>query len=515
MSKNTAVLNEPARDLSTDELRGGCHGTVPLPGCIADWMRSLVEDDRLHQWVAQYGSPLNFVNTTPFLRNAESLSAVARERGIQFRPFFARKANKCLAFVDSAVDAQLGLDCASSQELRQSLSRGARPQDIICTAAVKDRHLLQLCVSTGVTIAVDNFQELSAVDSLLQEENATAQLALRMSGFIHQGEKLHSRFGFDVDQTPNLLRFLKDHPSSRRSVAGLHFHLDGYCGSQRVSAIRQLVPLVDSLRSAGEPVSFLDIGGGLPVCYLSHESDWSQFWREHERALTGKRAEVTYRNDPLGRIVHDGRVLGEPRAYPFYQQPTRDAWLAAILDTEIDGRCIARQLTSRGLELRCQPGRSLLDGAGLTIARVEGVKPLSGGDAAVLLAMNGTQCRTSSADFFVDPLLIRHQGSGIRYAHPPAHRGYLFGAYCTESDLIVKRRLVFPKGIGVGDLIALPNTAGYFMHFLESRSHQFPLAKNVVYDPQSSKPLRLDEIDKRTSPAASRSPGTYSGRPHA
>ncbi|QDS99460.1 type III PLP-dependent enzyme domain-containing protein [Adhaeretor mobilis] len=502
MKAQIAVSNENAPGLNTDKLREGCRGVVPLPGRLADWMPPLLCKERLHQWVDHYGSPLNIVNPEPFLTHAAALSQVASERGLSFRPFFARKANKCLAFVDAAADARLGIDCASSQEIQQSLARGVSPDDIICTAAVKDANLLKLCIAAGVTIAIDNFQELTAVDSLLWEENASVELALRMSGFIHRGDKLHSRFGFDIDQFDELLSFLREHPSSWRSIAGLHFHLDGYCASQRVSAIQQLLPLVDVLRRAGESVSFLDIGGGLPVCYLANEADWVSFWLEHERALTGKRGEITFRNDPLGRFVHGEEVMGEPRVYPFYQQLTREDWFAAILDTEIDGTCIARQVSSRGLKMQCQPGRSLLDDAGLTVARVEGVKPLGGDDIAVQLAMNGTQCRTSSVDFCIDPLLVERRDTDLPFSPPGEETGYLFGAYCTESDLIIKRRLEFPKGIGVGDLIVLPNTAGYFMHFLESRSHQFSLAKNLVYDPASPEVPHLDEIDESGSESA-------------
>ena len=57
--------------------------------------------------------------------------------------------------------------------------------------------------------------------------------------------------------------------------------------------------------------------------------------------------------------------------------------------------------------------------------------------------------------------------------------GFLVGAYCIEAELILRRRLAFPQGVGVGDIVALPNTAGYLMHILESASHQIPLASNV------------------------------------
>jgi len=497
-----AVLDNNTSELGTAELRESCRGVLPLPGRIADWMPTVLQDERLHRWVDEYGSPLNVVNPEPFLSHAKMLLRVTNERGVTSRPYFARKANKCLAFVDAAVNAHLGLDCASSQEIEQSLARGANPDKIICTAAVKDANLLKLCVSTGVTIALDNFQELTAVDSLLREHQTSAKLAIRVSGFSHRGKKLPSRFGFDIDSLDELLRYLRDQTSRGRSIAGLHFHLDGYCAAERVSAIRQLLPLVDTLRRAGETVSFLDIGGGLPVSYLANKADWTNFWHEHERALTGKRGEVTYRNDPLGRFVYEDQVLGEPRVYPFYQQPTREDWFATILDTKIDGIGIARQMSSRGIELRCQPGRSLLDDVGFTVARIEGVKPLPGDDIAVQLAMNGTQCRTSSVDFCIDPLLIKRGVDGLISPLTGRKTGYLFGGYCTESDLIIKRRLAFPRGIGIGDLIVLPNTAGYFMHFLESRSHQFPLARNLIFSPKFPEIIRLDAIDKWKSEVA-------------
>ncbi|MEL6896165.1 MAG: Y4yA family PLP-dependent enzyme, partial [Planctomycetota bacterium] len=70
------------------------------------------------------------------------------------------------------------------------------------------------------------------------------------------------------------------------------------------------------------------------------------------------------------------------------------------------------------------------------------------------------------------------------------------GAYCTESEFISQRRFAFPHGIQRGDLVVFPNTAGYLMHFMESRSHQFELAKNLVFD----SPTRLDQIDADPQP---------------
>ena len=72
---------------------------------------------------------------------------------------------------------------------------------------------------------------------------------------------------------------------------------------------------------------------------------------------------------------------------------------------------------------------------------------------------------------------------------------YLVGAYCIENEVFIHRRLQFPDGVAPGDIVAIPNTAGYFMHILESASHQIPLAKNVIWGGNGERGPVLDDID--------------------
>lgn len=99
--------------------------------------------------------------------------------------------------------------------------------------------------------------------------------------------------------------------------------------------------------------------------------------------------------------------------------------------------------------------------------------------------MNRTQCRTTSDDYLIDPLHITDEANGEEL------EAFLVGAYCIEDELILRRRIRFPRGVKAGDIIGIPNTAGYFMHILESASHQIPLAKNVVWPAGE-----LDDIDR-------------------
>ena len=79
-----------------------------------------------------------------------------------------------------------------------------------------------------------------------------------------------------------------------------------------------------------------------------------------------------------------------------------------------------------------------------------------------------------------------------RSASGSAIEGYLVGAYCIERELLTWRRLRFPGGVEIGDIVVFPNTAGYLMHILESSSHQIPLARNLIAGPEGAFPDPID-----------------------
>ena len=455
----TAAAAAPATDV-----RSFCRGTPPLTARLEPWMAELLADPAAVDGLVPEGSPANVHDAAPFARNVAELRSAAAGRGVELGVFFARKADKALAYVREARRVGAGVDVAGLEELRQTLAEGVGR--VIVTAAVKTAALVDESVAAGATLSIDNADELARVRAAADRQGRRALAALRLSGFEHGGRTLPSRFGFDVGECLEAAGSL----GRRVRLDGLHFHLDGYDAAQRASAAHACLDLVPALREAGHPAAFLDIGGGVPMSYLDSAAEWAAFWE----AVDDRPEEVTFDGTRYRR--GDGRSC-----YPYHQSPTRAAWLEGLLDMpDAEGRGLAGRLRDLSVELRCEPGRSVLDGCGMTLARVEfrkacptSLHPLGG--TLVGLAMNRTQCRTTSEDFLVDPLLVPCGGGRTA---PTA--GFLVGSYCMESEVLTKRRLEFPRGVGLGDVAAFPNTAGYLMHFLESRSHQFPLAPNLV-----------------------------------
>lgn len=478
--------------------RRACTGSPPLWARLEPWQIDLVRRRAfLHDLLDRHGSPIHVVTTGPFKRNGEALTAVAARHDLSFGIYFARKANKCLAFVEEANRLGWGVDVSSFEEATQALEVGVPAERLVVTAAVKPSRLLELIAREGIPTVLDNAQEVRDLADVATSVGSFGPLpvAIRLSGFPHGGGKLYSRFGFDIDSANAHIGRLWENPAvgDTLRIRGVHFHLDGYDPAERRSGLAGALAFADALDPGAGHVDFIDIGGGLPVCYIPDASQWDVFWEELEHALLGQRAPLTYRNHGLGLAAVDGRIVGTPHSYPYAQEIEATSWLELVLSGAIPGgnSTVAEELRGRGIELRCEPGRSLLDGAGITAARVVWMKDHPDGHRIAALEMNRTQCRTSSDDFLVDPLVVPARSRELREAGPPT---YLTGAYCIENEMLSWRALTFPYGLEAGDLVVWPNTAGYFMHFLESRSHQFPLATNLVWDPATN--ISVDEIDR-------------------
>jgi diaminopimelate decarboxylase len=460
--------------------RARCEGIVALPARLEPWQVDVCCRPRLlRDWIDEHGSPLNLLDPSPMARNAGELRDAAATAGVELGIHFARKSNKALALVDEARRLGLGVDLASERELAQVLARDVPASALVMTAAVKPAGLLALCISSGTTIVLDNADELALTQRLAGRARATASVALRLAPVLGD-DRPQTRFGFGFDEALAVVggRWPPGGESNLR-IAGVHFHLDGYDAGDRVAAIAQALALVDALRERGHRPAWVDIGGGIPMSYLDSAAQWERFWSEHREALLGRRAPLTFEGHGLGLLAHQGEIVGRPAVYPFHQQPTRGAWLREVLAARVGRgareRSVAEAVRERGLQLRCEPGRALLDGCGLTAARVAHRKQRRDGTWLIGVEMNRTQCRSTSEDFLVDPLLV-----GASAAPADAIEGYLVGAYCIERELLTWRRMRFAHGVQVGDIVVFPNTAGYLMHILESSSHQIPLARNLV-----------------------------------
>ena len=263
---------------------------------------------------------------------------------------------------------------------------------------------------------------------------------------------------------------------------GLHFHLNGYSIQERGIALTQCLALAQKLLDKRMKTEFIDIGGGFLMNYLESELEWDYFNQQLRLAVGNKREEITFENQGLGLHISIGVLLGQLKTYPFWSPVTKGEFLRGILSSQSQSGKMAGTLAKEmGIEIRMEPGRSMLDQVGLTIARVAFRKKDQKGNWLIGLEMNMTQMLSGSADFLLDPYVIYQD---IKAQAEPIEV-YFTGAYCLERDILLKRKITLIQLPDVSDFVVFVNTAGYMMHFFESSAHLFPLATNLIWNRKS------------------------------
>lgn len=454
------------------------NGFLQLKPIVHDWIwKLLLRPQFIVDLLEKYGSPLNIHSLIPFHENRKLFEAVFTKYGMDFQIFYARKANKSFQFLEPAKDGVMGIDTASFQELKDGLDMGISSNKLVLTAAVKPFSLMKLAVEHEVLVILDNWDEVELLRKAANGVRKKVKVGLRLGGFTFQVGNLRTRFGFPPSEVMEVISKIQDEgKGSNLSFEGFHFHLNGYKVEHRIQAVKETLALVDKLEEKGVNTKFIDLGGGILVNYLESETAWQAFHKILKNAVLGKGNPITYKNDALGMVKVDGKLFGEPKVYPYFNKISKENFVESILNGKTDGETkVYEALNQRHIQIRIEPGRSLLDQAGISVARVIFRKHMDG-DWFFGLEMNRTQLFSSSADFLLDPILLPKPGNHIK--QDPIS-GYLVGAYCLEQELILKRKIGFPTFPQVGDLLCFINTAGYMMHFYESQAHLFDLAKNV------------------------------------
>jgi diaminopimelate decarboxylase len=451
-----------------------------LTPIVHPWIKDITSHVHLlNRWMDQYGSPVNIHNLISFGQNYLRFDRLFHKYGVTSKVFFARKANKCKCFVWAAKEYGFGVDTASLNEIKECIQAGINPDKITITAAVKTTELLNFAVDHQIPVVLDNEDECVLLQRILTEKNTTLAVGFRISGFAYQDKKLYSRFGFDIDELAEFLK-INLHSTGRFNrfhYKGLHFHLSGYSTEERIAALSQTLDLATIISKDNFNTTFIDMGGGILMNYLESASEWDAFHHALKNSLLPENKEITFRKDPLGLIQHDNQILGEAKVYPYYNELHQERFVEKIITGLKNGVPLYHHLKEKKIELRIEPGRSLLDQCGITIARVAFRKKDAEGRNLIGLEMNRTQMFSSSADYLLDPIFIPKVKKDTESCEV-----YFVGAYCLEQELILKRKISLPQFPEIGELICFVNTAGYMMHFYESEAHLFELAQNLVVE---------------------------------
>ncbi len=308
---------------------------------------------------------------------------------------FASKAMPCTAVLRVFAEEGLGCDVASGGELHLALRAGFDPARLYLHGNAKSVAELRMALDAGVgTIVLDNGEEARRLAELL--DGRSQRVLLRVTPGVdadtHEAiltGQAGSKFGFAPDDA----RALMADPPAGIEIAGLHMHL----GSQ-LFALEPYRRAIGALATLGE-FGVYDLGGGLGVPYTA--------------------------GDPVLDV---------------------EAWVHGMVEA-------AHAELGPDRTLVLEPGRALVATAGVTLYRVESVKPGAAGE--LLVAVDGGMSDN------LRPMLY-----GAAYeAHVVTRMGEegvpatVVGKHCESGDVLVRdAQLPEPRP---GDVLVTPATGAY------------------------------------------------------
>ena len=194
------------------------------------------------------------------------------------------KSNGNLGVLKTLANYGAGFDIVSMGELKKALKIGADPKKIVFASVGKTEEEIAITLKAGILFYnVESVPELEEINRIAKKMGKIAPVALRINPDVAAPTHKHittgtlkNKFGIDLTSTRKLLKEQKKYKNIK--ISGLHIHI----GSQIVTAtpfinaIKKVIEFLESLRSEGIVLEYLDIGGGLGIIYKDENPQSAQ-----------------------------------------------------------------------------------------------------------------------------------------------------------------------------------------------------------------------------------------------
>jgi len=394
-------LKSPNRNIVPITTTIGSDGKLSIGGCS------------IEELVKQYDSPLYILDETT-LRNSCRAYKKALEKYYSGKslPIYASKANSSIFMSNLVASEGLGLDAVSEGELLTAIKGGVPNEQIVFHGNNKSDKEIEFAVKNNIKIIVDNDYDLERLEEISNSFNRDLEIMIRFTPGIecHTHEYIRtgsfdSKFGFGIEYL-NIL-FEKIRNTKHIKLNGLHAHI----GSQifELDPHKDLgeimVNVILDAKKFGHDIKQLNVGGGLGIKYT--ESD-----------------------DP----------------------PSIDEWVKTISSSVIKA-CEKHNLDLP--TLMCEPGRSIVSTAGITIYKIGAFKEIPG--VRTYLSVDGGMSDNPR------PITYQSNYSACLVSNPfninSKNKYTIAGKHCESGDVLFKE--IELADCKTGDLICVFGTGAY------------------------------------------------------
>lgn len=380
-----------------------------------------VENVALATIAEQVGTPVYVYSAGVIRSRYKALAAALEPLGASIH--YAVKANSNQAVIALLHSLGAGADVVSGGELARALAAGVPADQIVFAGVGKTRDEMAAALDAGILMFnIESEPELEMLAEVARSKGATARIGLRVNPDVDPKThakittgKAENKFGVPIERAPAF--FARAAETDGVEAVGLSVHI----GSQLLDlepyrqTYLRLREMALVLRAEGYGLTTLDLGGGLGIGYHGEPGP-------DPRALAG--------------IIRD--VLGD-----------------------LDFR------------LAVEPGRWLVGGAGVLLARV-------------ILVKHGETKRHVVVDTAMNDLIRPTLYEGFHRIEPVAGRDRpdagpadVVGPICESGDYLAKDRPL--PAVEAGELLAVRD-AGAYGAVMASTYNARPLAPEVLVD---------------------------------
>ena len=425
--------SSPNRNFSPITTETDSEGRLLVGGCI------------LSELAKNYGTPL-YVLDESSIRSAcrayrDSLNNYYPGDSL---PLYASKANSSLLLSRLISSESFGLDAVSEGELLTALKGGISGDKIVLHGNNKSKDELRLAYQNGVTIVIDNYTDIDQLRGIINPDGRQANLMLRFTPGIechtHEYIKtghLDSKFGFDPDELQSVFGKISNEKWAK--LTGLHAHI----GSQifelnpHKDLSRVMIETLLMAKNNGHHIKDLNVGGGLGVRYI--QSD-----------------------DP----------------------PSIDQWVKTVASA-VSNSCNENRLELP--RLMCEPGRSLVANAGITLYKIGSRKDIPG--IRTYISVDGGMSDNPR------PITYESKYTSCLADRPlkeAVSKVTIAGKHCESGDVLLKD-LLLPT-FSVGDVLVVFGTGAYNLS-MSSNYNRIPRPASIIVNKGQA-----DLIQKRERP---------------
>jgi diaminopimelate decarboxylase len=356
-----------------------------------------------------YGTPLYVTDEDRIRENFQGYKKALTSRYPHIRILYAAKANGNPAILKILAGEGAGADVFSAGELEIALGAGMSPQHLLFNGSSKTEADHRMAVRKGVRVSLDSIDELLQLDRIAGEEGKIVEISFRVNPAIDVPTHPKIATGlatskFGIPAVEIAAAYAQALTCTHVVPVGIHCHI----GSQILAVepfakeAQVLMEVVAELHAMGVKFKFVDLGGGLGVCY------------EHTK---------------------------EPA-------PGFDAYADAVMPE------ILATFSRLGIspEIWIEPGRSMVCDSTILLTKVNSVKKAHKTFVNVDAGFN-TLIRPSMYDSYHEVIVADRAGA------KPEGVFTITGPICETGDILAHDRDL--PAVMTGDLIAILDTGAY------------------------------------------------------